>query len=60
MGQKLKVLRNHRGVSLRQLAKLTDLSPSRISRIERGLKEPKIYETEIILFKLGYSSLIVN
>jgi len=53
MGIKLKMMRIYRGLTLKQLALLTGVSPSRISRIERGIYEPRICEWETIIRKLG-------
>ncbi|MDX6552963.1 MAG: hypothetical protein QOH74_1451 [Gaiellales bacterium] len=42
VGEKLRMLRRRRGLSLRALATMTGLSPSSISAVERGLSSPTV------------------
>jgi DNA-binding transcriptional MerR regulator/mannose-6-phosphate isomerase-like protein (cupin superfamily) len=42
VGEKLRMLRRRRGLSLRALAAMTGLSPSSISAMERGLSSPTV------------------
>lgn len=42
VGRKVRMLRQERGLSMRSLAALCDLSPNTISLIERGLSSPSV------------------
>lgn len=42
VGQRIRMIRNRKGLSLRDLAKKSDLSTNAISRIERGVNSPTV------------------
>lgn len=42
VGKRIKELRNQAGISGRMLARLTDLDPSQISKIENGTSKPSL------------------
>jgi transcriptional regulator with XRE-family HTH domain len=46
----LRVLRQSRGLGLRQAARLAHVSPAHLSRIENGLRNPSV---ELLLVLLG-------
>ncbi len=41
-GEKLRILRNRRGLTLRQLADMLDISHSYVGQMERGEKIPNV------------------
>jgi transcriptional regulator with XRE-family HTH domain len=49
LGERIRTLRNQRGLSQEQLALKADLTPSFIGQIERGLKSPTITSIEKIV-----------
>jgi len=49
LGERIRALRNQRGLSQEQLALKADLTPSFIGQIERGLKSPTITSIEKIV-----------
>lgn len=53
MGRKIKVARNERKITLRELGKLCDLDYSSICRIESGQKDSHILTILTIADKLG-------
>ena len=42
VGMRIKELREQAGISGRQLAKITNLDPSQISKIEKGVSKPSL------------------
>jgi transcriptional regulator with XRE-family HTH domain len=55
VGERVRQLREERGMSLRALASATDFSPSFISQLEHGLVSPSIASMERIAATLGVS-----
>ena len=53
LGEKLRVKRTQRNLSLRQLAEQTDLTPSFLSQVERNLASPSITSLRRISAALG-------
>jgi len=53
VGQHIRVLRRQRGLSLRALAGLCDLSPNTISLIERGVTSPSVSTLHRLAMALG-------
>jgi transcriptional regulator with XRE-family HTH domain len=53
VGQRLKDFRQDRGLSLRALAELCELSPNTISLIERGLTSPSVSTLQKLATALG-------
>jgi transcriptional regulator with XRE-family HTH domain len=53
LGSKIKKLREERGLTLRQLAKAVDCSPSFLSQVERGKVSPSITRLKHIANGLG-------
>jgi transcriptional regulator with XRE-family HTH domain len=53
VGLRLKALRNERGLSLRALAELCELSPNTISLIERGASSPSVSTLQRLATALG-------
>ena len=53
VGRHLKELRSERGLSLRALAELCDLSPNTISLIERGITSPSVSTLHRLAMALG-------
>ena len=55
IGTKISVMRKARGLSQRSLAKATDLSPSYISQVERGIVQPSLISLKKISRAMGVS-----
>ncbi len=53
VGARLRVLRERRGLSLRALAEVCDLSPNTISLIERGVSSPSVATLHRLALALG-------
>lgn len=53
LGTRLRALRQQRGLSLRALAKLSELSPNTISLIERGVTSPTVSSLHQLASALG-------
>jgi transcriptional regulator with XRE-family HTH domain len=53
VGLRLKAIRNERGLSLRALAELCELSPNTISLIERGASSPSVSTLQRLATALG-------
>ena len=53
MINKLRSLRISKGLSINELARLTNLSPAMLSRIARGLREPSWHTADKIAAALG-------
>lgn len=53
IGKRLRELRSARGLSLRQLAKLIDASPSLLSQIENGKVTPSVDTLYLLSGALG-------
>lgn len=53
LGREIRARRSQAGLSLRELAKLADLSPSFISQLERGLARPRISSLHRVARTLG-------
>jgi len=53
VGERLRALRKEQGLTLEQLAKKTNLSPSFLSQIERGASQPSISSLTTICNTLG-------
>lgn len=53
VGSRVRDLRNQRGLSLRALAELCDLSPNTISLIERGITSPSVSTLQRLATALG-------
>ena len=49
----LRSLRKQKGMSIRELSRITNISPATISRIERGLYEPPWHTADRIAAALG-------
>jgi transcriptional regulator with XRE-family HTH domain len=55
VGGRVRALRHQRGLSLRALAELCDLSPNTISLIERGVTSPSVSTLHRLAMALGVS-----
>ena len=53
VGERIKTLRRQRGLSLRALAELSDLSPNTISLVERGATSPSVSTLHRLTTALG-------
>jgi transcriptional regulator with XRE-family HTH domain len=53
VGEQIRALRRQRGLSLRALAELCDLSPNTISLIERGVTSPSVSTLHRLAMALG-------
>jgi transcriptional regulator with XRE-family HTH domain len=53
VGARLLAMRNERGLSLRALAELCDLSPNTISLVERGVTSPSVSTLQRLAMALG-------
>ncbi len=53
VGARLRILRERRGLSLRALAEVCDLSPNTISLIERGVSSPSVATLHRLAIALG-------
>jgi transcriptional regulator with XRE-family HTH domain len=53
VGTRVKALRHERGLSLRALAELCDLSPNTISLVERGVTSPSVSTLQRMAMALG-------
>ncbi|GAA4685888.1 helix-turn-helix domain-containing protein [Frondihabitans cladoniiphilus] len=53
LGSRLRALRTSEGMSLRDLAKALDISPSAVSQIERGVRRPSVSRLLAIVQVLG-------
>jgi len=56
-GHRINRWRKHRGLTIRDLAKVTKIHKSRIQRMETGVSEPKASEIEIIAEACGVNVL---
>lgn len=48
IGKKIAQFRNEKGYSLRELSRLTEITPSMLSQIERGLANPSIQTLKVL------------
>jgi len=55
VGQRIRFLRKQKGLTLRELAEMCDLSINAISRIERGLNSPTLSSMHRLALSLGVS-----
>src|SRR6187551_1457806 len=55
LGTRLRVERDHRGVTLRELARRLEVSPSLLSQIETGKTQPSVRTLYAIVSELGVS-----
>ena len=59
---KIKTLRIQKGLTLKELSQLTGLSPSHLSRIERGLRHPSLRTAWLLsrAFNVDVSELFIH
>lgn len=55
MGQRLREIRLERGISLRELARRLELSPSAVSKIETGKMQPSVRTLHALVAEFGLS-----
>lgn len=60
IGKKVKELREYKELSMRELAKMAEITPSMLSQIERGLANPSIQTLKLLAKALEVPTLVFS
>ncbi len=55
IGEKIRVFRKGAGLTSKRLAELSDITPSMLSQIEKGITNPSLQTLKLISFGIKYS-----